>query len=168
MHTGARTAQPPIQGREPVRLALLVGPTLLALALAMAGVELSEPAAIRTPSGGEPRQCVQVAPGVQAELGTLAQQPCMQPEAGAPQEWAALTSASPLVQLHAQLASSRGRARLLPDTQALVRLIQQRQNAIIIAWTHRMRDASGPGAASHTADRPLIVTRPLRGPPAHG
>ena len=92
----------------------------------------------------------------------------MQPEAEAPQEWAALTSASPAVQLHAQLASSRGRTRLLPDTQSLVRLIRQRQDAIIVAWTHRMRDASEPGAASHTADRPLIVTRPLRGPPVRG
>lgn len=168
MHSGARTARPPIQGREPLRLALLVGPALLALALAVAGAGLSEPVPAWAAHGREARQCGKVTSGALPGPGTLAQQPCMQPEAGAPQEWAALTSASPAVQLQAQLASSRGRTRLLPDTQSLVRLIRQRQDAIIIAWTHRMRDASEPGAASHTADRPLIVTRPLRGPPARG
>jgi hypothetical protein len=92
----------------------------------------------------------------------------MQPTSLAPQEWAAIAGGSHTAQLHTQVAAGRGRARLLPDTQSLVRLIRQRQDAIITAWTHRMRDASEPGAASHTADRPLIVTRPLRGPPARG
>ncbi|KFE65336.1 hypothetical protein [Hyalangium minutum] len=168
MYSGARTARLPIQGREPLRLVLLVGPALLALVLTTWGAGLSEPTPTRIAHGREPARCVKVTQGTLPGPGMLAQQPCMQPKAEAPQEWAALTSASPAVQLHAQLASSRGRARLLPDAQSLVRLIRQRQDAIILAWTHRMRDASEPGAASHTADRPQIVTRPLRGPPARG
>jgi hypothetical protein len=168
MHSGARTAQPPRHGREPLRLALLMGPALLSLVLAAGAVGLSEPVAARASHRSEATRCGKLTLGAQAGPGTLAQQPCMQPEAGAPQEWAAPSSASPTVQPHAQMAASRGRTRLLPDTQSLVRLIRQRQDAILIAWTHRMRDASEPGAASHTADRPLIVTRPLRGPPARG
>jgi hypothetical protein len=166
MHSGARTAQPPIHGREPLRLALLVGPALLALALATVVAGLAEPAAVLAAPGLESSQCGKVTPGAVAGTGQLAQQPCMQPRSAAPQEWAAITGSSPLVQLHTQVAAGRGRARLLPDTQSLVRLIRERQDAIITALAHRMRDASVPGAASHTADRPLIVTRPLRGPPA--
>lgn len=168
MFSGARTARLPIQGREPLRLVLLVGPALLALVLAAGGAWLSEPPPTRVAYGHEPARCERATQGTLPGTGLLAQQPCVQPKAEAPQEWAALTSASPAVQLHAQLASSRGRTRLLPDAQSLVRLIRQRQDAIILAWTHRMRDASEPGAASHTADRPQIVTRPLRGPPALG
>jgi len=167
MHSGARTAQP-LQGRETLRLALLVGPALLALALATGVAGRAEPVPMLAAHGRESSQCGKVTPEAVPGTGQLAQQPCMQPRSATPQAWAALTGSSPSVQLHTQVAAGRGRARLLPDTQSLVRLIRQRQDAIIAAFTHRMRDASVPGASSHTADRPLIVTRPLRGPPARG
>jgi len=168
MHSGARTAQPPVHGRETLRLALLVGPALLALALAVGGAGLAEPVPGRAAHGREASQCSKGTRGAVPGTGLLSQQPCMQLRPEAPLEWAAPTGSSPSVQPHTQVAAGRGRTRLLPDTQALVRLIRQRQDAIITAWTHRMRDASVPGYASHTADRPLIVTRPLRGPPARG
>jgi hypothetical protein len=65
-----------------------------------------------------------------------------------------------------QVLVARGRARLQAHAQSVLRLLRERQDAIIMAFSHRMRDASKPGATSHVADRPLIVTRPLRGPPA--
>ena len=96
------------------------------------------------------------------------QPPCMQLQGEAPHEWAAIAGASSTAQLHHQGVVGRGRTRFQPDTQTMHRLLRERQDAIITALTHRMRDASTPGAASHAADRPLLVTRPLRGPPFRG
>jgi hypothetical protein len=90
----------------------------------------------------------------------------MPPRSAALLEWAAIAGAAPTVQLHQQGWAGRGRVRLQPDTQSVIRLIRERQDDIITAFTHRMRDASAPGSVSHSADRPPIVTRPLRGPPA--
>lgn len=90
----------------------------------------------------------------------------MQPRSAALFEQDALVGSAPSMPLPQQVLSARGRARFQPYTQSVLRLIRERQDAILTAFSHRLRDASVPGAASHTADRPLIVTRPLRGPPA--
>ncbi len=92
----------------------------------------------------------------------------MQLQGEAPHEWAAIASTSSTAQLHHQGVVGRGRTRFQPDTQTVHRLLRERQDAIITAQTHRMRDASEPGAASHAADRPLLITQPMRGPPARG
>jgi hypothetical protein len=92
----------------------------------------------------------------------------MQLQGEAPHEWAAIASTSSTAQLHHQGVVGRGRTRFQPDTQTVHRLLRERQDAIITAQTHRMRDASEPGAASHAADRPLLITQPMRGPPVRG
>jgi hypothetical protein len=54
MHSGARTAYPPVHGRETLRLALLVGPALVALALLAMGVAgLVEPVPVLASHGRE-------------------------------------------------------------------------------------------------------------------
>jgi hypothetical protein len=89
----------------------------------------------------------------------------MQPRQVVLGEWAAIAGASPTAQLHQPGVAARGRARFQADTGSQLRLVRERQDAIITALSQRMRDASEPGSTSHAADRPLIVTRPLRGPP---
>jgi hypothetical protein len=140
---------------------------VLALITIMAGLVGSAPA--QAAHGREFSAWGTIAQGKPVSAGTSTrQQPCMQLHGTAPHEWAAIAGSSSSAQLHHQGLIGRGRSRFQPDTQAVLRLIRERQDAIIAAWTHRMRDASEPGESSHTADRPLIVTRPLRGPPARG
>jgi len=126
---------------------------VLALALAAAIAGLSGPSSVQAASGREFNEW---------------RQPSMQLRGLTAHEWAAIAGAAPSVQLHHPGVLGRGRTRFQPDTQTVFRLLRERQDAIITALTRRMRDASEPGAASHTADRPLLVTQPLRGPPARG
>ncbi len=156
-------------GREPLRWELASSAVILALALATAMAGLAEPASVQASHGPGFSKWGRIVKGAPLSAGTPArQQPCMQPHGAAPHEWAAIAGASPTGQLHHQGVVGRGRTRFQPDTQTVLRMLRERQDAIITALTHRMRDASEPGAASHIADRPLIVTRPLRGPPAWG
>jgi hypothetical protein len=139
---------------------------VLALALASVVIGLTEPASVSaTPEQGY-GQCSKAVHGAAHALGSTAPRSCMQPRSAVLFERDALVGAAPSTVLPQQVLAARGRARFQADTQAVIRLIRERQDAIITAFSHRMRDASVPGAASHTADRPLIVTRPLRGPPA--
>jgi hypothetical protein len=167
MRSRALTAQQPAHGRETLWYVLVSSAAVLALGLAAVTAGLAEPAAVRVARGYEPGECGRVARGMARALGAPEQrQPCMQPRSAALFEGAAIAGAAPTGQLHQQGLAGRGRVRLQPDTQSVIRLIRERQDAIIMAFTHRMRDASVPGSVSHSADRPPIVTRPLRGPPA--
>jgi hypothetical protein len=138
----------------------------LALALAAVGIGFSEPVATSLGNAQSSGKCSQVAQGTVRSVGAPAHHPCMQPESAALHERDAIAGATPNHSLPHQVLAARGRAKFQPHTQSVIRLIRERQDAIITAFSHRMRDASEPGAASHSADRPLIVTRPLRGPPA--
>ena len=167
MLTGVLTAQRRDHGREALRWKLASSAAFLALALATVVAVLVEPASVQASRGRGLSEWRSIGQGTLLSAGTSArQQPCMQPHGTAPHEWAAIAGTSPTVQLHHQGLVGRGRTRFQPDTQAVLRLLRERQDAIITALTHRMRDASEAGAASHAADRPLIVTQPLRGPPA--
>lgn len=167
MRSGALTAQQPAHGRETLWYVLASSAVVLAVVLAAVTAGLEEPAAVRVAQGHEPGECGRAARGVARALGAPEQrQQCMQPRVAALLEWAAIAGTAPTGQLHQQGWAGRGRVRLQPDTQSVIRLIRERQDAIITAFTHRMRDASVPGSVSHSADRPPIVTRPLRGPPA--
>jgi hypothetical protein len=90
----------------------------------------------------------------------------MQPESATLDERDAIAGVAPNHSLPQQVLAARGRAKFQSHAQSVIRLVRERQDAIITAFSHRMRDASEPGADSHPADRPRIVTRPLRGPPA--
>ncbi len=59
-----------------------------------------------------------------------------------------------------------GRGRFQPDTQALPRAVRERQEALIATAAQVMRSSQAPISAGYLADRPPLVTRPLRGPPA--
>jgi hypothetical protein len=128
----------------------------LALALALAAVGAAR-------SSG---QYSKVAQGAVRSVDAPAQHPDMQPETVALHERDAIAGVAPNHSLPQQVLAARGRAKFQPHAQSVLRLVRERQDAIILAFSHRMRDASEPGAASHSADRPRIVTRPLRGPPA--
>ena len=141
----------------------------LALALATVLAMFGEPAPVQAALRHEPSEWSGIAQGrVLSAESSARPPPCMQLQGEAPHEWAAIAGASPNAQLHHQGVVGRGRTRFQPDTQTVLRLLRERQDAIITAQTHRMRDASAPGTASHAADRPLLVTQPLRGPPVRG
>jgi hypothetical protein len=59
-----------------------------------------------------------------------------------------------------------GRGRLPPVTQALPRAVRERQEALIATAAQVMRASQAPISGGYLADRPPLVTRPLRGPPA--
>jgi hypothetical protein len=164
MRSGALTAQPfvPERGALPPGLAASGAFLMLALALVVAG--LTGSGAVHAAPGRGQGEYATVVPGAGAREQ---QHPLVQPRPEALYEWAALVGSSHTTSLQHSLLAGRARARALPDTQSVIRLIRERQDAIITAFSHRMRDASAPGAASHSADRPRIVTRPLRGPPTH-
>ncbi|XXF78050.1 hypothetical protein P2318_34145 [Myxococcaceae bacterium GXIMD 01537] len=82
-------------------------------------------------------------------------------------EWAALVAAAPTHQLHQSLGAARGRTGFPPpDLNVLHRAVRERQEALLLAVAHRMRFSAPPVCGSEVADRPSIVIRPLRGPPA--
>lgn len=169
MRPGVLTAPLPAHGRETLRWELVASAAVLALALATAIAGLAEPASAQAASGRGVSEWAGINQGEPLSAKTSErQQPSMQPRRTAPHEWAAIAGASPSVQLHHPGTVGRGRTKFQPGTQKVLRLLRERQDAIITALTRRMRDASEPGEASHTADRPLIVTQPLRGPPARG
>jgi hypothetical protein len=169
MRSSGLTARLSAHGRETLRWELAASAAFLALALAMVLAVFAEPAPVRAALGHELSEWSGIAQGGARSAESSARQPpCMQLQGEAPHEWAAIAGASPTAQLHHQGVAGRGRTRFQPDTQTVFRLLRERQDAIITALTHRMRDASAPGAASHAADRPLLVTQPLRGPPVRG
>lgn len=59
-----------------------------------------------------------------------------------------------------------GRGRFQPDTQAVPRAVRERQEALIATAAQVMRCSQAPVSAGYLADRPPLVTRPPRGPPA--
>jgi hypothetical protein len=131
---------------------LIASGAILALTLVTVCAGLSEaPQAFR---GGAPASQVRE------------QQPNLKPQSVALQERDVIVGSLASSPVPQQVLVARGRARLQAHAQSVLRLLRERQDAIIMAFSHRMRDASKPGATSHVADRPLIVTRPLRGPPA--
>lgn len=71
-------------------------------------------------------------------------------------------------QLHRSLGPARGRTGFSPDLQALQRAVRARHDAIVTAMGQQLRWSALLVAEGHCADRPTIVTRPLRGPPAGG
>jgi len=163
MHAGALTAQQSRAGRGALRASLATSGAVLALALAAVLIGLTAPAPIA--SGAEQGRglCTQSVHGAERSKDSKA---CLQPGLGALPERDALSGTSPSASLSQHLLAARTRARLQPDTQSTLRVIRERQDALLTALSHRLRDASEPGAASHPADRPRIVTRPLRGPPS--
>lgn len=84
----------------------------------------------------------------------------------APGEWAAVLGVSPAFQSHAPLFSARGRTGFAPPPQAVHTAVRARQDALVSALVRVMRYSAAPVSAGFTADRPTIVTRPLRGPPS--
>lgn len=138
----------------------------LALALAAIFIGLAEPAAVSAAPGYGQGKCSQLIRGAASSPGAGAQHSCMQPRSVVLSEQDAVVGTAPSAPVPHQVLAARGRARFHPYTQPVARLIRERQEAILTAFAHRLRDASVPGADSHIADRPGIVTRPLRGPPA--
>ncbi|WP_224372223.1 hypothetical protein [Hyalangium versicolor] len=146
---------------------LAVGGAVLTLALAVVVAGLSsESVATQAVREQGHSQCTQLAQGVERSVAAPAPDGCMQPRRVVLNEQDAIAGASSTTSLPQQVLAARARAKFQPHTQSAIRLIRERQDAIITAFSHRMRDASEPGSASHSADRPLIVTRPLRGPPS--
>jgi hypothetical protein len=72
------------------------------------------------------------------------------------------------LQLQRPVSPARGRTGFAPDTQSIQRAVRARQDAIVAALGQRIRWSALPSADGHAADRPTIVTQPLRGPPSHG
>ncbi|TQF17003.1 hypothetical protein FJV41_05525 [Myxococcus llanfairpwllgwyngyllgogerychwyrndrobwllllantysiliogogogochensis] len=62
-------------------------------------------------------------------------------------------------------SSARGRASFEPDLQALHRWGRERRHAVARVTLRERRSAAAPTSSGDIADRPSIVTRPLRGPP---
>jgi hypothetical protein len=166
MRSGAFSVRPDVHGWGALGLALVVGGAVLWLALAMV-VGPAEPVTELQARGHAAGDCSSAAHAASYMPGAATRgHPCSQCRPVVLHEHAAVVGASHSPQLHHQGMAPRGRTRFQPDVQALLRLIRERQDAIIVAVAHRLRDASQPGQASHVADRPLLVTRPLRGPPA--
>lgn len=91
---------------------------------------------------------------------------CLQPRSFSSDEWAAAVGPSSVFQLQQQGFSPRGRAGFQPDPQAVHRAVRERQEALVTARVRVMRAPSMPVSGGYPADRPPVVTRPLRGPPA--
>lgn len=62
-------------------------------------------------------------------------------------------------------SSARGRTSFEPDLQALHRWGRERRHAVARVTLRERRSAAAPTSSGDIADRPSIVTRPLRGPP---
>ncbi|NVJ23196.1 MULTISPECIES: hypothetical protein [Myxococcus] len=62
-------------------------------------------------------------------------------------------------------SSARGRTPFAPDLQALHRWGRERRHAVARVTLRERRSAAAPTSSGDIADRPSIVTRPLRGPP---
>ncbi|WP_224242364.1 hypothetical protein [Hyalangium gracile] len=169
MRSGALTAPLLIQGRGALWRVLAASGVLLALGVLAGAFEPEAPAGVSVTLERGSREGAQVVRGARPSLGAAAQRSGMQSRSSALQEQDAIAGGSQSSgSLPQQVQAPRGRVRFQTDTQAVLRLVRERQDAIITAFSHRLRDASTPGAASHPADRPSIVTRPLRGPPAPG
>jgi hypothetical protein len=83
--------------------------------------------------------------------------------------WAALHGARATVSPHPVWHPARGRGGFPLDTAALLRLSRTRRETLDTAIARRVRYPVGSvSARGGLADRPPIVTRPLRGPPALG
>ncbi|MDY7226655.1 hypothetical protein [Hyalangium rubrum] len=102
--------------------------------------------------------------GGSVELG----QPLTQDRATSQGELSAGAWDASALQLHRPLGSARGRAGFSSDVQAGQRALRARQDAIIAALVRRIRRLAVPVTDGYGADRPTIVTRPLRGPPLRG
>lgn len=94
--------------------------------------------------------------------------PLAQTRAAAHGELSAAARDVSALQLHRPGGLARGRGGFSPDPQAIQRAVRDRHDAIVAAMGQRIRSSAVPAADGHAADRPTIVTRPLRGPPSHG
>ncbi|MCP3099792.1 hypothetical protein LZ198_13035 [Myxococcus sp. K15C18031901] len=61
--------------------------------------------------------------------------------------------------------SARSRAAPVLDLYALSRWTREREHSVATTTLRERRCAAAPSASGDIADRPSIVTRPLRGPP---
>jgi hypothetical protein len=154
------------RGRGTPGLELAVAGAFLALVLA-ALVGLVDPPATgeahARPHGGGAR----VVRGTASRCETSERKPvCVHPRVKGGSEWATVVRASSARASQPHLGSPRGRTGFQPDTQALHRAVRERLEALVTALAQEQRFSAMSGATGHGADRPTIVTRPLRGPPA--
>lgn len=150
-------------------MVLLAGCGMAALVLVVVLGGLVQPGEARAPgkrAGSEllrARQASAALPGA-ASLESLF------PEPQAAAHGALATGAGDVsaLQHHRPVSPARGRTGFSPDTQSLQRAVRARPDATVAAMGQRIRCSEVPATDGHAADRPTIVTRPLRGPPAHG
>jgi hypothetical protein len=146
----------------------VTGGAVLALTLVALALSVAEPAGgdarhLRLPGMG-----ASIARGAATSCEPSEQQPvCLRPWAQASETWAAAVGPSSPFQLHQQGFSPRGRVGFHPSPQAVQRAVRERLEALVTAREREMRAPTMPVSAGYASDRPPLVTRPLRGPPAH-
>lgn len=91
---------------------------------------------------------------------------CVQPRSFTSDEWATAVGSPSTFQLQQGFSPRGGRPGFQPDPQTVHRAVRERQEALVTAHTRVMRAPGMPISAGYQADRPPVVTRPLRGPPA--
>lgn len=160
----APTSRSHRRGTGALRPALAASGALLGLVLAALALGLWAPDSLAQQgrSHGERAHAVQAAPFLKAAPA----KPDVKALTAAPGEWAAIVSAPHAFQPHAPLFSARGRTGFAPHPQQAVHTaVRERQDALVSALVRVMRYSAAP-VAGFTADRPPLVTRPLRGPPS--
>ncbi|HEX8704745.1 MAG TPA: hypothetical protein VF815_38285 [Myxococcaceae bacterium] len=163
------TAFHSVPGREALRAGLLAvcGIAALVLVAVLSGAARpAEGCASGGEAGLEARRAGQAAEARTETAGL--EFPLTQPQAaehGALPQGMGDVSA---LQHHRPVSPARGRVGFSPNTQAIQRAVRARHDAIVAAMGQRIRWSAVPATDGHAADRPTIVTRPLRGPPAHG
>lgn len=160
------TSQAPGSGRGAAWALVPVGVgAVLALALAVCGTLGTEgpgPGAFERPGLGESREAVTLA------RGASRQQPGGRFQGVGSDTWAAVLGAPAASLPHPVLVSARGRGASQPAPLAVARWGRERQVPEDTAVARRVRYPVVPPSAMGIADRPPLVTRPLRGPPARG
>jgi len=143
------------------------GGAVLALTLAALALGLVEPP---SPTGTRLHPFQEGVHLVQGEARTCVpceQRPvCLHPRALSSDEWAAPVGPSHGFVLHQQGFSPRVRVGFQADPQAVQRAVRERLDALVTARGRAMRAPTISVSAGYPSDRPPLVTRPLRGPPA--
>lgn len=161
----APTAQQSGRGRGALHAMLLAGGAVLALT--WAALALADPTSLGAERLRPSRAGVHLVQGEAASCEPTEQRPvCLHPRALASEEWGAAVGASSGLRLPQQGFSARGRAGFSLDSHAVHRAVRERLEALVIARARVMRAPTLPVAVGSPADRPPLVTRPPRGPPA--
>ena len=143
------------------------GGAVVALTLAVLAIGLAEPPAptVRHPHGS--RAGVQLVQGKANSWERSGQRSeCLRLRSFTPDEWAGALGAPHGFQLYAQGFSPRARTGFQADPQAVHRAVRERLDALVTARVRVMRAPTISISAGYPSDRPPLVTRPLRGPPA--